>query len=58
MRDQIVEELEAKEEALDEMGFETNPLEDPMEASEEEVTTSDAFETEARATKTQKKMPR
>jgi hypothetical protein len=53
VRDQIVEELEAKEEApLNEMGFETNPLEDPMEASEEEVTTSDAFETEVKVTKT------
>ena len=46
MRDQILDEIEAKEEALDEMGFEINPLEDPMKTLEEEVTTSETFETE------------
>ena len=36
MRDQIVEELEAKEEAPNEMGFETNPLENTPETFESE----------------------
>ena len=49
-----MDEIEAKEEALDEMGFETNPLEDSMETLEEEVTTSETFETEVIETKKKK----
>ena len=51
-----MDEIEAKEEALDEMGFEINPLEDPMETLEEKVTTSETFETEVIGTKKKKEI--